>query len=248
MKDIDFLPTRYRERTAQCRARVWRALMLCCLAAFVASVALAQQAMRRPIERQLAAIQATYPAAVAATARAEQLQKDLAEIEALAALVTYLRHPWPVTQMLATVTDPLPDSVVVTEITLDRKPTGQLPAPPAGQANEPKGLPAEAARRDLDRLRALRDGLAPTLHVSGVTTDAPNLHRYVSRVAPSPLFKSARIESVEAVASDTGVAGSRFELRLQLRPGFGQPGGPNEPLHAPATTIATRTNQEPVKP
>jgi len=241
MKDIDFLPIRYREHSAQRRARVWRALMFCCLACFVGVVALAQLAMRRPIERQLAEIVAQYPAAVVAAARADQLQKDLAEIEQFAALYTYLRHPWPVTQLLATLTEPLPDSIVLTEVTLDRKPNQNAAAPPPSQPSTPAATAAEAAKRDLERLRSSQDAVLPSMHITGLTTDPSNLHGYVSRLAPSQLFKSARIESLEAVTSDAGVAGSRFELRLQLRPAFGQPDGPQESLLESTQSLAAAT-------
>ena len=248
MKEIDFLPARYRERSAQQRARIWRALMLCCLAGFAGVVALAQVAMRKPIERELAATLAQYPAAQVTTARADQLNKDLAEIDGFAALYTYLRHPWPVTQLLSTIVDPLPDSIVITEITLDRKSAAQPPVMPTapGQPVQPLA-PAEAAKRDLERLRSLQDGISPTVHVVGTTSDASNLHGYVSRLAPSSLFKAARIESLEAVTSDKGIAGSRFELRLQLRPGFGQPDGPKEPL-VDSTVLAAKTAELGAKP
>lgn len=238
MKDIDFLPARYRERSAQRRARIWRGLMLVCLAGFVGVIALAQLAMRRPIDRQLTAISIQYPAAVVAAAQADQLQKDLVEIEQFAELYTYLRHPWPVTQLLAKLTEPLPDSIVLTEITFDRKPGQNVAPPPAGQPNTPAASAAEAAKRDLDRLRSSQDSVVGTLHVIGMTTDPSNLHGYVSRLAPSTLFKSARIESLEAVTSEAGISGSRFELQLQLRPAFGQPDGPKEPI-LESTPLAT---------
>ncbi len=249
MKDIDFLPFRYRERSALRRARVWRAVMVCCLAGFVAVVALAQHALRRPIERQLITVHAQYPAAVVAANRVDQLQKDLTEIEGFAAMYTYLRHPWPVTQLLTSLTNPLPDSVVIVEITFDRKPTGQTPLPATG--NPPTTQPAsaaEAAKRDLERLRSQQDGIGTAVHVTGITSDATNLHGYVSRLAPSPLFTAAKIESLEVITSEAGVAGSRFKLRLLVRPGFGQPGGPDQPLQESATSLASSSAQQPANP
>jgi hypothetical protein len=108
--------------------------------------------------------------------------------------------------------------------------------------------PAEAAKRDLDQLRSTYDPISPAIHVIGITSDAANLHRYVGRLAPSPLFATAKIESLEAVTSDVGVTGSRFELRLQIRPGFGQPGGPTEPLIEPATALASQPVPSAVNP
>ena len=230
MKDIDFLPIRYRERNAETRG------------ARVRADALQSRRVRGDCCHRATSHAETHRAAIAGTerslscggrhhGRADQLQKDLSEIERFAALYTYLRHPWPVTQLLNTLTEPLPDSIVITEITLHRKPTESLSAPPpSAQPTALPVTPAEAAKRDLDRLRSAYDGLVPVLHVTGITTDASNLHGYVSLLAPSPLFKNARIESLEAVASETGRGGSRFELRLQLRSGFGQPDGPQEPM------------------
>jgi Tfp pilus assembly protein PilN len=246
MKDIDFLPSRYRERTAQRRARLWRGLILCCLTAFVGAVALAQLALQRPIEQQLAVVNTQYPAAVAAATRSDILEKELTEIDAFAAVYTYLRHPWPATQLLAGLTDPLPDSVVITEITLDRKPAANTPA--AELPGNPIQTATEAAKRDLARLRSLHDGVVPAVHVTGITSDATSLHGYVSKLAPSPLFKAAKIESLEAVASDSGINGSRFELRLLVRPGFGQPDGPDKPLVESTTSLASSSANPTAKP
>jgi Tfp pilus assembly protein PilN len=249
MKDIDFLPIRYRERTALRRARVWRFVMLGCLAGFVAIVSLAQLAIRRPVERQLATVAALYPTAVMVTAQADQLQKDLNDLESFATLYTYLRHPWPVSQMLRALTDSLPESIVLTEVTLDRQPTASLSAaPPAGQPVTPPATPAEAAKRDLDRLRNSQDSLTPTLHVTGIAADARKLNAYVTSLASSSLFVTARLESLEAVTSPTGISGSRFEVRLQLRPGFGQPQGPTEPLRETNPAVAVRATRDTEKP
>ncbi len=250
MKDIDFLPGRYRERTAQRRARLWRALMVCCLAGFVAAVALAQHAVRCSLDRQLAAIDTRYPAALAAAARAEHLQNDAAEIDAFAALYTYLEHPWPTTQLLNRVAAALPDSVVISEIKLETRPLPST-APPAATppvTNQPPTV-ADAAKRDLDRLRASCDNLARTLQISGRTTNAPQLHAFVRRLTPSPLFKDAKLESLEAIKSDDRVTESKFELRLTLRTGFGQPGGPTQPiLELPSPELAALSAIQPIEP
>jgi Tfp pilus assembly protein PilN len=247
MKDIDFLPIRYRERTAQRRSRIWRAIMLSCLGAFVIAVAAAQMALKRPIEQQLKTVNAQYPNAVVASTLVEQLQKDLTEVNEIAAVTTYLRHPWPITQLLASVTNSLPSSVVIQEITVDRQLEGRTPPPANDQpANLDTGL-AAAAKRDLERLRATLDQGTPVVHVTGVTSDVAALHRFVRDLAPSPLFASAEVESLAAVTSEAKIAGSRFDLRLLTRPGFGQPGGPQGPF-LQQTTLASRAATSEVLP
>ena len=238
MKEIDFLPIRYRERSVQRRARLWRALMVCCLAAFVVAVAVAQQALRRSLERQLAALNTRYPAAAAESARVNQLQQDAAETDAFGALYTYLDHPWPTTQLLTAVAAALPETAVISEMKLE---TSQIPntvsAPSPPPSSAPPATAADAAKRDLDQLRAAQDKLAFTLHISGLTSDTKQLHDFVRQLAPSPLFKSAKLESLESRKTENQVAESRFELRLFLRAGFGQPGGPVEPLLESSTPI-----------
>ena len=219
----------------QRRARLWRALIVCCLAAFVVAIAVAQQALRRSLERQLADLNVRYPAAMAESARVKQLKQEAAEADAFGALYTYLEHPWPTTQLLAAVAGALPDTATISEIKLESSQiqnSGSAPTPPP--TTTPPATTTEAAKRDLEKLRAAQDNIAYTLHVSGVTSDTKQLHAFVRQLAPSPLFKSAKLESLESLKSENRLAESRFELRLFLRAGFGQPGGPIEPQVEPA--------------
>jgi Tfp pilus assembly protein PilN len=246
MKDIDFLPIRYRERSAQRRARFGRAVMVCCLTGFVVVVSLAQHAVRRSVDLELTAVNKDYAVAQSDSARVAEMKQDLAEIEAFASLYTYLGYPWPVTQILTRVAETLPDSVVISQMKLET--VAIAPATPIATAPTPTGPPTtamDAAQRDLDRLRSSQDGITFTLRISGVSSNVSELQSFVKRLAPSPLFKAAKLESLEAQRSDDRITRSRFELRVFVRAGFGQPGGPEKPMLESKTenTLARRASE-----
>ena len=77
MKDIDFLPIRYRPRTPLRRDRVALGVVVCCLSGFLAAVALPQLGFKQPIGRQLTMVNAQSPPAVAAATPPQLLPQDL---------------------------------------------------------------------------------------------------------------------------------------------------------------------------
>lgn len=238
MKDIDFLPARYRERRAQRRARIYRLAMVGCVVAFVTAIAVAQQAVRHAVEQQLHSVDQHHPLALQMAARTSLLKKELAEAEAHAALYTYLRHPWPVTQLIAGVARAVPDSVTIAELRLETialpaKETATGPATPVAAA----ATGEEKARRDLERLQANSQRTALGLRVTGASSDGPELHAFVQQLAPSPLFEKAKLESLETVATPQNTE-ARFELQLRVRTSYGQPNFSEQPF-----AVATRGGQ-----
>jgi hypothetical protein len=236
MKNIDFLPASYRERLRLKQARVWWGIVAATFGTAIAASACAQWSLARSLQYQLTT------AGTAATAASEQdkrYAKLLAEVNQgsdLAALCVYLKHPWPRTQVLAALVTPLPETVRLMDVRIRQEaPSGsalvqQAPRKPAdGKPDAMKPGPAA----DLSRLREENDQLVTIVEITGETSDADALHRYVAALGKSELLHGARLKSFEAVEA-RDLATIRFELRAQVSPAYGVAGGPDgPPTHSP---------------
>jgi hypothetical protein len=222
MKNIDFLPSRYRERTQLRRVMMWRVVALVILAAIIMIAHISQVAIRRSAVKQLAAIEPQYQAALVTSARLQQLQTELASNENFAALYTYLNHPWPTTQLLVAITQTLPAKLTLTDIQFHHQPGIKSLATPEILAVATSNPPPS---KDLQLLRDEMDAGRYVVTLHGVTSDVSALQEYVSGFQRSPFFTSAKLESLESVKDFEGPQMSRFEMHLEIRPGHGQQGG-----------------------
>jgi hypothetical protein len=228
MQQIDFLPGRFLEKRARRRARFFQAAALALCLAGVAGAAVGQMVLRQSVQRELRDIEPRYALAVSRQAALDELARRLREAEEAADLYTYLQHPWPRTQLLAEIVEHLPASIALTELTIATQVTQKAPASSGHVRLAPAATEdLSPARHDLRDLRELYDRQKAVTEISGRTRDVPQLHAFVGQLAGRPLFLSAKLESLE-VQDDAGTA--RFLVRIIVRPGYGQPGGPTGPL------------------
>lgn len=246
MKNIDFLPTNYRERLRLKQARVWWGIVAATFGAAIAASACAQWGVARSLQYQLATAGNAATLASEQDKRYAQLLTEVNQGSDLAELCVYLKHPWPRTQILAALASPLPETVRLTEVRIHQEaPTGEqlLQQPirkPGGKAEDAR---SSGAAGDLARLREENDHLVTMIEVIGETSDADALHRYVAALGKSELLLGARLKSFEAVEA-RDVATVRFELRAHLRPAYGLAGGPEGPP-VPATTSEEKPQEIP---
>src|SRR5688500_5808847 len=113
MKDIDFLPARYREQYSQRRAQLWRLTVLALFVAGVGATAAGQYTLRRSARQHLEAVNPQHSAARAKSDQHTQLQQQLKDVQATTQLYAYLQHPWPRTQILAEVAERLPATLTL---------------------------------------------------------------------------------------------------------------------------------------
>jgi len=237
MTSIYFLPARYHERTAQRKTNVWRLAVLAIFTSLVGFAAVGQIAVRRQAEAQLVAVGKQYDEVAAANACLADLQSRLRAARANAEMVTYLRHPWPRTQILALVAGALPEGVTLTKSTVHQSETTALKLPtaipqgPEQAASAAADAAKPAAERDLCRLREAFDAEPVIVTLEGTSRDEPSLHAYVCTLAQAELFSNVDLRSVERLR-DESATGFGFNVRLALRPGYGQPEGP-ETLELP---------------
>ncbi len=231
MLDIDFLPAQYHRRQARQRSKPWQAIVLVAFVGLVAFAALGQYRERRRLRSELEQIEPRYEQAIAQRAKLDTSQHELRAVRAEAALLTYLRHPWPRTQLFQALLTPLPDEVVLAKLEISgegrlvQKSPEQRPPQTTSESEPSSDTPAE---RDLAELRQKVDGMETVIRLSGTTSDGAALHRYLGELARNPLFRKAELESIESANGGAGEL-PKFDATIVVQPGYGQPGGPTGP-------------------
>ncbi|NQU24595.1 MAG: hypothetical protein HQ567_25210 [Candidatus Nealsonbacteria bacterium] len=239
--NIDFLPAQYHERSVRRRSQPWHIVVVAAFVTLLFAAILSQNFQTRRTRDQLAAVTPMYDAAVARQNRLTDMQSQLHTGRTSAELFTYLRHPWPRTQLLAALVAPLPDEVTLDGLTISR---AALPDRAYGTVAPEPQLTAEQqkqqhdalspAARDLKLLRESVDKMQTVMLVSGTTTDSAVLHRYLGKLSHCRMFAKAEIDWIEAGAdrtetSDATGGSQKFSATMIVRPGYGQPQGPAAP-------------------
>jgi hypothetical protein len=212
---IDFLPAHYRERGRKRQSDLWRLLVAAMLGGIIVGSGLAVHRMRRQVEHEMISAECLGSGGTATVAKLTALQAELQPLRSQAELLTYLRHPWPRTQLLSAVLEPMPTTITLTRLHIVRetqdktaprqppRPAG-TPSPAGATANKDQMIPS-----DLDRLRAEGDSL-----------------QWI-------VFSRVELGPVEGADNDQ----ARFTARLTVRPGYGQQGGP---AIVPTTRASTK--------
>jgi Tfp pilus assembly protein PilN len=217
-------------------------------AAFVVSFG-SQQLMYRHTLRQLEDLQPVYEQAQALSQRLTAIQGELKKATNQADLFTYLRHPWPRTQLLSAALRQLPDCVTLTEIHIAHAQLAGAEAtvnrPPNKGKDDTEAKKLDPAQRDLRRLCEEAAARETTLVLSGITTDTAALERFLVTLGEERLFLKVEMASLEANPEKR--AGTwRFSARIAVRPGYGEPGGP-ETTDMKAVDRRMETPRRPVR-
>ena len=234
MHDIDFLPIEYRQKHARRQSQPWQIVVAVAIVGLVAAAALAQQYRRHRAESDLAMITPVYDAAIDQQNRLAEVQKREQAAKAGAELYTYLRHPWPRTQLLAALMAPLPDAITLQQIHILREtPTGGPPAaagPPVDKKTEEEQLKSlPPAQRDFLKLTDRLDRLQTVVILTGTATEAAALHRYIGDLDATDIFDKAELDCFNSIDNNKSGAVLQFRAVLAVQPGYGQPGGPTGP-------------------
>jgi Tfp pilus assembly protein PilN len=229
MQNIDFLPASYREQTVHRKANVWRLLIGGGFAAALVCSFLYQQILYRQAARQLDELRPEYDQAQALSRRMAAMQADLKSATKQAELFTYLRHPWPRTQLLTAALTQLPDCVTLREIHISRQQNAAADSSAVRltgrKQDDAEAKKLDPAERDLHQLCDETASRETTLVLSGITSDTAALERYLVALGEAKLFVKVELTSLEANHEEQQGTW-RFSARLGVRPGYGQPGGP----------------------
>lgn len=222
MQDIDFLPADYRQRTTRQRGGVWRLAAAGALLLVIAGIDISQRVTRHSAEAELAALEQPFLAAQQLKTQLATLDQEIKLAEEDAALMAYLDHRWPVTQLLAAPATETVDSIQLVSIQLQRR-AGSTTTRSGFAAGEVSLSNAEApavstSKLTLHELQQISNG--ELLIVTGTTTDAQAAHRYVTKLGKSPLVKSAKLQSITREGnrgiSESTEEKSRFVVHLTV--------------------------------
>jgi len=228
MKNIDFLPERYRERDLKRKAAIWQYALLLGFGGLLVAATLGQLAIKRSLRASLAELKQSRIDTNLKRESVALLKQQLGSSEEIAALYTYLRHPWPRTQLLAKVTELLPESVVLEGIEILEQKQNDSSLALSETGDGVSGATPAAA--DLAQLRGDQDATQLVVRIRGTVEDPAALNEYVRQLGNVTLFRGVSLGSLQSKASRDETPRSEFELNVTVRPGHGQPGGPNEPL------------------
>lgn len=220
---VDFLPAHYHERSTKRRTDLWRLGVVGLLGSVVAGTAWAAHRLHCQAQAELATVDALNGNSSSTKIRLAELQAQLQPLRARAELLTYLRFPWPKSQIVAAVVQPLPSAITLTRLHVVRessdKPARQEPARTAASAPAANPTPEPS---DLQRLRAECDPQRCVVQLAGTVSEPTALYEYLGRLSDQGLFARVELGPVEQVLGSQGPA--NFTARLTLRPGYGQPG------------------------
>jgi Tfp pilus assembly protein PilN len=242
MRDIDFLPVQYRQKHVQRRSQPWRIVVVTVFAVLLSTAVFSQQSRKMRAQAELAAIGPQYDLAVLQDRELANVYKQLNTARSHAELYTYLRYPWPRTQLLTAVLKPLPEEVTIEELKVTRGVSQDRGSSERRSRPETEGgvtalddLPPAA--RDLQRLRNECDQTRTVVSISGLTSESAAWHRYLGELGRVRLFTKAEPESLQT--ADHGPPGTlQFRATLVVRPGYGQPGGPtSDEAEVPGQTV-----------
>jgi hypothetical protein len=142
-----------------------------------------------------------------------------------------LRHPWPRTQIVAAVIEPLTAEIVLDELRIARIEAAPVYGGPLRDRQRANAL-AEGqednrtpAQRDLAGFQETLDAASVVVTIKGTTRDNAALHIYLGQLGRSRLFAKVELLAIESNETTTGGA-SKFGARLTLQPGYGQRNGP----------------------
>jgi len=248
MKNIDFLPQRYREEHARRQAGWWRLALIVLFGGIVATASVVQFSYRSMVRSQLAQVQPLLAKARATEAHLAQLRTQGQQLERVSRLYATVEAPWPRTQILAAIVHPLGESVALEEIHLSHR---AAEAPPAesseidlglspntadGRTDEESLPPAERDRRALHKQLYQRHCV---VHLTGATSRQPDLHAYLERLERSPLLSRVELLGVDSVTVDKSPHSLRFTAEIFVRPPLGQRAPPEASTTPPGELQAT---------
>lgn len=235
-QEVDFLPSEYRHQHARRRHFGQQVLIGAAVIGLLALAAGGQAWWRQRVRRELAELAPHYDRAMAQTAELGKLQTELQVAQTEAQLLTYLRHPWPCTQLLAALLAPLPETITFREIRISReasKGPGIIDRTPRldRQAQEQLLAKLPRAGRDLKALRDQFDRAATQVSLSGFASDSDAVYRYLGELGKNRLLAKVDLVSLDNASTASNRREDRLEFKLSLlvRPGYGLPDGPAAP-------------------
>jgi Tfp pilus assembly protein PilN len=205
---MSFLPENYlAEKAARRTNLICASLFFVVVIAILAAYALSNRSLRS-IEKQHDVVQQQYAEAAQRIDQVKQLQTKQQLMSQQAALASSLLEKVPRSNLLAEITNSLPDGVSLVDMKLvSKERTINPPAPPAGANTNgvPPKPPAPTKVTDV------------SIDVSGVAGDDGQVAQFIRNLTGSKLLKDVNLVVVDEskIGSDTV---RRFQLNMMINP------------------------------
>ncbi len=229
MKQINFLPNRYHEQGVKRKSRIWRAVLVALFGGVCLATAIGQRFLRTAVAEQVDAVATEHTKAQMTNERYNLVQNELRSWRAEAELFTFLRHPWPRTQMLSAIAKLMPNTVSLVKLEIQSvRPTPQASQRRRGRRPPPQAESSDqlSSQIDLNLLREQYGNNHTVMFVTGHTTDTTTIHTFVAVLADHIMFSKAELVSLEAIDEELRENTTVFQLRLVVRPAYGLTNGP----------------------
>jgi hypothetical protein len=229
MKDIDFLPQRYRDQDAQRQAVAWRLIVIALFGGVVVAAAVAQLAYRSSVRMALDQVRPQFAEAQAKSQLLLARQTELNDATAAATLCALLESPWPRTQILATIFEPLPATITIEELHIAQQEKPTAPGASAETTAMPAAPPENSAaaaipleKQDLLTLHAQSQARQTTVHLTGTTSAVKELNEYLELLQHSKLIVRVELLSLEHDMTSPDAPRLRFTAQATIRPSLAE--------------------------
>jgi hypothetical protein len=229
MKELDFLPQRYRDQDAKRQAVAWRLVVLALFGGVVAAAAVVQLAYRSTVKATLDQVRPQFAQAQAKSQLLQQRQNELSDASAAATLCALLESPWPRTQILGAVFDPLPSTITIEELHVAQQEKPVAPGVSAehaavlaasGDAKPQAAIPL--AQQDLLTLQAESQARQTIAHLTGRTSDVKALNEYLELLQSSKLIVRVELLSLEHDMTTPEAPLLKFTAQATIRPSLAE--------------------------
>ncbi len=216
MNEIEFLPKKFRERRARNNIRVSRTFVLLLLAAAMALVTIYQLSSLRRVQVQLADLEDAHAQVAQLMAEVDLKREEVHRLRHYARLLTFLEHPYPKSQIVASLANLIPPEMVITQMHLSHPAARTGAFQPLAEADTSK-MPA--MEQDLQKLVHETRTRRCTVELEGTTEDTSALYEFLARLHQLEIVESAKIESVDPRTGTAGTEISNFTAHIKIKPG-----------------------------
>ncbi|MBA2114974.1 hypothetical protein [Bremerella alba] len=217
--EIEFLPKKYREKQKSHNFQVSRLLLIVVIVAGMSSVLLYQLASLHSVKRQVAALDDQHEKVVQLMQEVDQRRGEVVVKRHHAKLLTFLDHPFPKSQIIAAIANPLPTEIAITRVQVTVEQVASTNAKPPSEKGKkaPQGHPMELDLKQLiDEVKAHRC----TVEVEGTTDDTSCLYTFLASLHQAEIIESAKIESIDPHQKTDGSEFSNFTAHVKVKRGY----------------------------
>lgn len=217
--EIEFLPKNFREKRKSHNFQVSRLLLIVVIVAGMSAVLLYQLAALHSVNRQVAALDEQHNKVMQLMQEVERRRGEVVVKRHHAKLLTFLDHPYPKSQIIAAIANPLPSEITITrlEVTVEQLANNNAKPPSEKGKKAPQGHSMEL---DLKQLIEEVKTRRCTVEVEGTTDDTSCLYTFLASLHQAEIIESAKIESIDPHQKTDGSEFSNFTAHVKVKRGY----------------------------